>query len=265
MILTARKHLKTAAMVAMRSLDDAGWAIAVNFGMRLLRVAFLLSLWRMLLPETGRGFRLDARRGPHLHARCRGLLRPAGIAQRPGHGALARRHRQPLPAAGRHLWAVHRRDVRRQPERPAAVRAAAVLHRPTDGSRSPAGERRRRGAVRGQPDPGRLHRRRARLHLRRPDGPAGAERLRPDADQERRQRSDVRGRHSAGADAVGHRRRPLGYLPFASLASGPLRIYTGTGDPALLLGLQAFWLAVLWPLAHLVWTINRERLVSHGG
>ena len=53
MILTARKHLKTAAMVAMRSLDDAGWAIAVNFGMRLLRVAFLLSLWRMLLPETG--------------------------------------------------------------------------------------------------------------------------------------------------------------------------------------------------------------------
>ena len=57
----------------------------------------------------------------------------------------------------------------------------------------------------------------------------------------------------------------LGYLPFASLASGPLRIYTGTGDPALLLGLQAFWLAVLWPLAHLVWTVNRERLVSHGG
>ena len=53
MILTARKHLKTAAMVAMRSLDDAGWAIAVSFGMRLLRVAFLLSLWRMLLPETG--------------------------------------------------------------------------------------------------------------------------------------------------------------------------------------------------------------------
>ena len=48
----------------------------------------------------------------------------------------------------------------------------------------------------------------------------------------------------------------LGYLPFASLASAPLRIYTGTGDPALLLGLQLFWLAVLWPLAHLTWTVN---------
>ena len=57
----------------------------------------------------------------------------------------------------------------------------------------------------------------------------------------------------------------LGYLPFASLASAPLRIYTGTGDPAFLIVLQAFWLAVLWPLAHLIWTVNRERLVSHGG
>ena len=53
MFATARKHLKTAAMVAVRSLDDRGWAIAVDFGMRLLRVVFLLSLWRMLLPETG--------------------------------------------------------------------------------------------------------------------------------------------------------------------------------------------------------------------
>ena len=36
-------------MVAVRSLDDRGWAIAVDFGLRLLRVVFLLSLWRMLL------------------------------------------------------------------------------------------------------------------------------------------------------------------------------------------------------------------------
>ena len=53
MILTARKHLKTAAMVAVRSLDDRVWAIAVDFGLRLLRVVFLLSLWRMLLAGDG--------------------------------------------------------------------------------------------------------------------------------------------------------------------------------------------------------------------
>ena len=57
----------------------------------------------------------------------------------------------------------------------------------------------------------------------------------------------------------------LGYLPFAALASAPLRIYTGTGDALLLLALQAAWAAVLWPLAHLMWSGNRERLVTHGG
>ena len=57
----------------------------------------------------------------------------------------------------------------------------------------------------------------------------------------------------------------LGYLPFAALASAPLRIYTVTGDALLLLALQAAWAAVLWPLAHLMWSGNRERLVTHGG
>ena len=55
------------------------------------------------------------------------------------------------------------------------------------------------------------------------------------------------------------------YLPFASLASAPLRIYTGTGDPQFLITIQAAWALVLWPLARMLWRINRERLVSHGG
>lgn len=57
----------------------------------------------------------------------------------------------------------------------------------------------------------------------------------------------------------------LTYLPFASVASAPLRIYTNTGDPFFLLGLQMAWTLVLWPIAHTLWNFNRERLVSHGG
>ncbi len=57
----------------------------------------------------------------------------------------------------------------------------------------------------------------------------------------------------------------LMWLPFASLASAPLRIYTGTGDPGFLLMLQAGWALVLWPVGHMLWCHNRERMVSHGG
>ena len=55
------------------------------------------------------------------------------------------------------------------------------------------------------------------------------------------------------------------WLPFASTASAPLRIYTGTGDPRRLLLVQAGWAIVLWPLALWLWRANRERLASHGG
>jgi ABC-type uncharacterized transport system permease subunit len=55
------------------------------------------------------------------------------------------------------------------------------------------------------------------------------------------------------------------WLPFASMASAPLRIYTGTGDPARLLLVQAAWVAVLWPLARWTWKINRQKLVGYGG
>ncbi|MFC1526714.1 ABC transporter permease [Candidatus Latescibacterota bacterium] len=57
----------------------------------------------------------------------------------------------------------------------------------------------------------------------------------------------------------------LQWLPFASLASAPLRIYTGTGAPLPLVALQAVWCVVLWPVAHGLWSHTRERLVSHGG
>ena len=57
----------------------------------------------------------------------------------------------------------------------------------------------------------------------------------------------------------------LELLPFASLASVPLRIYTGTGSAQSLVPMQASWAAVLWTVAHLLWCHNRERMVSHGG
>jgi ABC-2 type transport system permease protein len=57
----------------------------------------------------------------------------------------------------------------------------------------------------------------------------------------------------------------FGWLPFASMASAPLRIYTSTGNPVVLLAVQAGWSAVLWPVARGLWRANREKLVSHGG
>lgn len=55
------------------------------------------------------------------------------------------------------------------------------------------------------------------------------------------------------------------WLPFAALASAPLRIYTGASEALPLLAGQAAWALLLWPLAGLVWRKNRERLVCYGG
>lgn len=57
----------------------------------------------------------------------------------------------------------------------------------------------------------------------------------------------------------------FGWLPFASMASAPLRIYTATGDVVTLVAIQAVWAFALWLLAHRLWRISRERLVCHGG
>jgi ABC-2 type transport system permease protein len=59
--------------------------------------------------------------------------------------------------------------------------------------------------------------------------------------------------------------RVFEWLPFASMASAPLRIYTGTGSPAGLLALQAAWCLALWPAARWLWRKNQEQLVCHGG
>jgi ABC-2 type transport system permease protein len=55
------------------------------------------------------------------------------------------------------------------------------------------------------------------------------------------------------------------WLPFAAMASAPLRIYTGTGDPLALLLTQAGWSLLLWPLAGTLWRRQRERLAGYGG
>jgi ABC-2 type transport system permease protein len=59
--------------------------------------------------------------------------------------------------------------------------------------------------------------------------------------------------------------KTLAWLPFAAMASAPLRIYTGTGDALHLIALQAGWAVLLWPAALALWAASRERIVSHGG
>ncbi|GHU78867.1 hypothetical protein FACS1894191_0440 [Clostridia bacterium] len=54
-------------------------------------------------------------------------------------------------------------------------------------------------------------------------------------------------------------------LPFGSLAGGPLAVFVGTGAPASIIPLQAFWNLTLWPLAALAFQSSRERMVSYGG
>lgn len=59
--------------------------------------------------------------------------------------------------------------------------------------------------------------------------------------------------------------RVLAWTPFASLASAPLQIYVGRGDPLRLILLQGFWAIVLWAAARRIWNRARERMVSYGG
>jgi ABC-2 type transport system permease protein len=59
--------------------------------------------------------------------------------------------------------------------------------------------------------------------------------------------------------------RVFDWLPFASMASAPLRIYTGTGHPGTLMLVQAAWVVVLWLCAGQLWRANRERMVGYGG
>ena len=55
------------------------------------------------------------------------------------------------------------------------------------------------------------------------------------------------------------------WLPFASVASAPLRIYTATGNPLRLVPLQLLWSLLLWPVARRLWRASQERMVVYGG
>ena len=57
----------------------------------------------------------------------------------------------------------------------------------------------------------------------------------------------------------------LGVLPFAAMASGPLRVYTQQAGAVPLLASQAVWAAVLW--LGLVWAVgkSRDKVVGVGG
>ncbi len=55
------------------------------------------------------------------------------------------------------------------------------------------------------------------------------------------------------------------WLPFASAASAPLRIYTGTGDPLRLLALQVAWVIVLTVAVRAAWNASREKVALYGG
>lgn len=55
------------------------------------------------------------------------------------------------------------------------------------------------------------------------------------------------------------------WLPFAAMASAPLRIYTGTGPAMELMAGQAAWALVLALLVRWLWRRNRERVVGYGG
>lgn len=57
----------------------------------------------------------------------------------------------------------------------------------------------------------------------------------------------------------------LGWLPFASMASAPLLIYVGHGDPLQLLVGQVIWAILLWWAAIRVWALSVPRMVSTGG
>lgn len=57
----------------------------------------------------------------------------------------------------------------------------------------------------------------------------------------------------------------LGVLPLASMVAAPLRIYTGDGTVATLLGLQCFWAVALWWIARAAWRRGATRMVSLGG
>jgi len=54
-------------------------------------------------------------------------------------------------------------------------------------------------------------------------------------------------------------------LPFGSMASAPLTLFTGTSAAGEVIPLQIFWNLILWPLAALAFRKSMENMVSYGG
>ena len=54
-------------------------------------------------------------------------------------------------------------------------------------------------------------------------------------------------------------------LPFGSLASAPLTLFTGMAKASEVIPLQILWNLILWPLAFLAFRKNMEKMVSYGG
>jgi ABC-2 type transport system permease protein len=58
----------------------------------------------------------------------------------------------------------------------------------------------------------------------------------------------------------------LAWLPFATMASAPLSIYTGTAENVTqTVLLQIGWCVILWLNAFYIWRINHQKLVIFGG
>jgi ABC-2 type transport system permease protein len=59
--------------------------------------------------------------------------------------------------------------------------------------------------------------------------------------------------------------RAVGWLPFASMASAPLRVYIGQDEPIPLLLGQGAWAVALWAGLRVAWRVSVPRLVAFDG
>lgn len=57
----------------------------------------------------------------------------------------------------------------------------------------------------------------------------------------------------------------LSMLPFGSIASAPLSIYIGLGNPVRILAQQLIWNIVLWTVAYRSFHKSQEEMISYGG
>jgi ABC-2 type transport system permease protein len=57
----------------------------------------------------------------------------------------------------------------------------------------------------------------------------------------------------------------VAWLPFAATAASPLQVYTGVGDPSVLVLSQLAWAVALWLSARWIWERNREKVTVFGG